>query len=445
MSERTHHRVPTKVVFLVQNIYGGGGVARTVIGLANALAETHEVTLLGLTSGRLKPQFDLDPRVQVEWIAERRDRGRPGERPKGRRGGKRLVRPAEDPKAPGWQRRLDAQPTGLIDQVDLEPEMSRLTDLLLARRLATLGPCILISTRPTLHRAAARWSPPWVVRIAQEHMNYLTRADNAPVIGAIDAAAERLDAVVTLTTLDEADFVRRWARTKRAGARVVTIPNASPFAIGERAPLEAPVVVTAGRFEARKGFDRVIDGFARAVAERPELADWQLHVYGKGEIEDQLKQRAAATHCADRIVFPGYADDFDAVLKGASIYAMGSHFEGLPMVLLEAQAVGLPIVAYDCPRGPSDLIDDRVSGRLVPDGGTREERGAHRAVYADALAELMTDADLRRRMGAAAQQKAQEYTLDSVVDRWERLFDELSRARTFAGPRRTREVRRNGS
>ena len=432
---RRTHKVPAKVVFLVQNIHGGGGVARTVIGLANALADTHEVTLLGLTSGRRRPQFEIDPRIEVDWIAERRDRGRPRDRPKGRRGGKRLVRPAEDPEAPGWQRRLDAQPTGLIEQKDLEPEMSRLTDLLLARTLAKLPPCVLVSTRPTLHRAAARWSPPWVVRVAQDHMNYLTRADNAPVIEAIDAAAARLDAFVTLTTDDEADYVRRWARTKRAGARVLTIPNASPFEIGEPAPLQAPVVVTAGRFEERKGFDRVIAGFAAVAADHP---DWELHVYGQGDLEDDLRTQAAATDCADRILFPGYVDDFDAVLRGASVYAMGSHFEGLPMVLLEAQAVGLPIVAYDCPRGPSDLIEDGVSGRLVPHGFAAE----HREAYAAALGQVIGDADLRRRMGAAAQQHALSYTTASVVDRWERLFDELSRARTFLGPRRTREVER---
>ena len=431
--QRRTHKVPTKVVFLVQNIHGGGGVARTVIGLANALAESHEVTLLGLTSGRRHAQFAIDPRIEVDWIAEKRDRGRPKDRPKGRKGGKRLVRPREDPQAPGWQRHLDDQPTGLIEQKDLEPEMSRLTDLLLAQALATLPPCILISTRPTLHRAAARWSPPWVVRIGQDHMNYLTRADNEPVIEAIDAAAARLDAFVTLTTEDEADYVRRWARTKRANTRVLTIPNASPFQIGEPAPLEAPVVVTAGRFEKRKGFDRVIRGFAAVAADHP---DWQLRVYGQGELEDELKAQAAATDCADRIHFPGYVDDFDAVLREASVYAMGSHFEGLPMVLLEAQAVGLPIVAYDCPRGPSDLIEDGVSGRLVPHGFSP----AHRQAYAAALSQVMGDAALRRSMGAAAQLHARSYTLASVVDRWERLFDELARARTLLGPRRELEV-----
>ena len=426
------HQVPARVVFLVQHPFGGGGVARTVISLANSLAGSHDVTLLGVTSGRRLPTFEIDPRIEVRWAVARRDLGPAKRRPPGSRDRPRLIRAAEDPEAPGWRRRLDGMPTGLISETDLEPEMSRLTDVMLARELAALPPCILISTRPTLHRAAARWSPPWVVRIAQDHMNYLTRAANEPVIEAIDAAAGRLDAFVTLTTEDEADYVRRWARTKRASTRVLTIPNASPFPAGEAAPLEAPVVIAAGRLEERKGIDRVIAAFDAVAGDHP---DWQLHIYGKGDLEPELKAQAGQSAHGSRIRFMGFADDFERVLRSGSVFAMGSRFEGLPMVLLEAQSVGLPIVAYDCPRGPADLVADGVTGRLLPDGETER----HRVAYAGALSDLMGDADLRRAMGAAALKHAGAYTREAVVDRWEQLFDELTRARAI-GPRRRRRV-----
>jgi glycosyltransferase involved in cell wall biosynthesis len=98
---------------------------------------------------------------------------------------------------------------------------------------------------------------------------------------------------------------------------------------------------------------------------------------------------------------------------------MTSHFEGLPMVLLEAMSQGLPLVSMDCPRGPAEIIEDGVNGRLVADGDLDGFR--------QALRQVMDDDDLRRRMGAAGLHKAEAHRVDAVADRWKQLFDELVR------------------
>jgi glycosyltransferase involved in cell wall biosynthesis len=104
-------------------------------------------------------------------------------------------------------------------------------------------------------------------------------------------------------------------------------------------------------------------------------------------------------------------------LARASVFAMTSRAEGFPMVLLEAMAAGVPIVAYDCPTGPADLLGDGGSGTLVPNGRTR--------LFADALARFMDDTEARRRAGAAALERAGGYELDAITARWEALFEEL--------------------
>ncbi len=406
--------VPRRVTFLMQNVHGGGGVARTVIGLANTLAESHDVTILSVVSGRKHPRFDIDPRVRVVWVLKSRELPR------------RRVRPRKDALAPGWLRALDSQPSSLIDSHDEDGDHTRLTDLLLMRALGRLGPGILVSTRPTLHRAAARWSPPWVVRIAQDHLNYIVRSRNPPLMDVLDAASHRLDAFVTLTHGDEQDYTARWTDDPKASLRIVTVPNASPFAIGEPGALDSRRIVTAGRLEARKGFDRVIRAFAEAAGDYP---DWQLQVYGSGEaaVEQQLHALIDELGVGGQVHMMGFTDEFDAVLRGASFYAMGSTYEGLPMVLLEAQASGLPVVAYDCPRGPADLIEDGVNGRLVDDGD--------HATYVAALRQLMGDDEVRVAMGAAARRTAASYTRERIADRWSSSSEELTAARRWFRPR----------
>ena len=105
-------------------------------------------------------------------------------------------------------------------------------------------------------------------------------------------------------------------------------------------------------------------------------------------------------------------------LAKASLFAMTSRREGFPMVLLEAMSVGLPVVAYDCPTGPSDIVSEGVDGHVVRDGD-REQLAA-------TMADLMDDEPRRRRFGAAAIEKAEQFEIAEIAARWEALFEELA-------------------
>lgn len=399
-------RSAPRVTFLIQNAHGGGGVARTVANLASSLAETHDVEMVSLFKRRPTAMFPIDERVRITWLVDATKTADPP------------GLPDRDPGAAAWRRRLHDRPTTLpIDKGDSSDE-SAYTDFLLRRKLATMRPGVLISTRPSLHRAAARWSPPWVIRVAQDHLNYPVRSKNRNAMAALDDAATRLDAFVTLTHDDERDYGDRWRANPAVGARVVTIPNASPFAPGAPIPLDSRVIISAGRLEQRKGFHRVIRAFDPL---RSEFPDWQLHVWGRGGDHAELQRLIDQLGAGDQVRLQGFSSAFDEVLTGGSIYAMGSFHEGLPMVLLEAQAAGLPIVAFDCPRGPADIVHDGVDGRLVVDGDI--------SGYTEALRQVMKDAALRTSMGAAALENAASYRIEPITERWMQLFDELAAAR----------------
>jgi glycosyltransferase involved in cell wall biosynthesis len=100
---------------------------------------------------------------------------------------------------------------------------------------------------------------------------------------------------------------------------------------------------------------------------------------------------------------------------------MSSRFEGQPMALAEAMACGLPCVSFDCPSGPSLLLDGGRNGLLVENGNV--------GGLAEAMQQLMKNPDLRQSLGEQGQAFVREFlNADAVVARWERLFGELSRS-----------------
>jgi glycosyltransferase involved in cell wall biosynthesis len=112
-------------------------------------------------------------------------------------------------------------------------------------------------------------------------------------------------------------------------------------------------------------------------------------------------------------------------LAQSSLYVMSSRREGFPMVLLEAMGVGLPVVSFDCPTGPRDIVREGVDGHVVPDGDAD--------ALAAAMSALMADGDRRKAFGAAAVEGAARYDIAEIAGRWEALLEELADAKEPGG------------
>jgi glycosyltransferase involved in cell wall biosynthesis len=270
---------------------------------------------------------------------------------------------------------------------------------------------VLIGTRPSINLAIAHLAAPAVVRVGQDHMNLATYTD--ALRAQIRAVYPRLDLVSTLTEGD----ARAYRRALRRSVRVECMPNGVPDVGGHRAALDAKVVVAAGRVTPQKGFDRLLPAWAEVVREHP---DWKLRIFGDGPSEKKLRKQIDELGIGDSAKLMGFTAKLHEEFARASLYVMSSRREGFPMVLLEAMAVGLPVVSFDCPTGPRDVIREGVDGHVVRNGDVH--------ALAEAMKGLMADADRRRAFGAAAVEGARRYDLATIAARWEELLAEVAAA-----------------
>jgi glycosyltransferase involved in cell wall biosynthesis len=147
---------------------------------------------------------------------------------------------------------------------------------------------------------------------------------------------------------------------------------------------------------------------------RPE---WTLDIIGNGEWANRLQRQIESFGLNRCICLKSSANHIEEEYMQASLLVMSSRYEGLPMVLLEAQSFGLPIVSFACKCGPRDIITDGEDGFLVPEGEL--------ATMADRILTLMDNEVLRKRMGQAAQINCRRFSESVVMEKWERLFLQL--------------------
>lgn len=216
----------------------------------------------------------------------------------------------------------------------------------------------------------------------------------------------RLDKIVTLTQGDADDW-------KHVCDRVSIIPNVVHLnTSGKYSSCDEKNIIFAGRFDIQKDFGSMIKIWD-IVQQRHN--DWVLNVYGNGELK-QFYENVVQAKKLNIIIRPAVSDIMDKY-RESSMLVMSSLYEPFGLVLPEAMSCGLPVVAFDCPYGPADIIKNGVDGFLVEDRNIE--------AFANRVCQLIEDVELRRKMGKAAIQSAQRYSNDIIMPQWKRLFCEL--------------------
>lgn len=219
--------------------------------------------------------------------------------------------------------------------------------------------------------------------------------------------ARRYDRIVGLTERD----VHLWGDP----VNMTYVYNPLSFRSERKSTTANKEIIAVGSFTPAKGMDQLVEAFGR-IAHRH--ADWHLSLYGQGQDYGLLQELIEKYGIRKQVSVNEPYQRIGEKLVEAGIYAFPSRSDGFGLVITEAMECGLPCVAMDCECGPREIVSPRT-GLLVPPQDID--------AFAAALERLMTDAPLRRSMGAAAQREVARFYPENIMPQWLRLFETLTR------------------
>ena len=216
---------------------------------------------------------------------------------------------------------------------------------------------------------------------------------------------KKLDAFVVLTKDDK----EKWTELKN----VHVIPNPLSFFPKEQSLCVQPKIIAVGRYSHEKGFDRMAEAWKCIADECPQ---WELHIYGGGN-PDELKRQVNELGIEGSFFLHEPCKNIERKYCESSICLLTSRFEGFGMVIAEAMACGVPVVAFDCPYGPRNIITDKEDGVLVEDGNIEQ--------FSRQVKLLINDEALRKQMGYQARKNIGRLKMENISTEWITLFNQL--------------------
>ena len=212
-----------------------------------------------------------------------------------------------------------------------------------------------------------------------------------------------------------------WANRTFPGWNCTGIPNPLPAIdvipdketehVIEEAKRFPKRIVAMGRLAPQKGFDMLLDAFVPLADKFP---DWGLVILGEGDDREKLEIQREKLGLQQRVMMPGRVSKPHAVIASSDIFAFSSRYEGQGLALLEAIACGVPAVSYDCPSGPSEILQHEKSGLLV--------EAENVEAFRKALERLMTSEEERLAMSDFARRSVGRYDNEVICRQWDALL-----------------------
>ena len=220
--------------------------------------------------------------------------------------------------------------------------------------------------------------------------------------------ARKYDKIVVLSKTD----LRRWLRYTN---KVVTIYNPVTIFVDGSSECKSKRVIAVGRLDYQKGFDYLIKAWKQIYKEYP---DWKLDIYGDGPLRKELEVQIKDNGLSHVLHLQGVSSNIVKEYQNHSFIVSSSRAEGFPLVLIEASACGLPIVSFDCPSGPSEIVEHGGNGFLISPVGNID-------AMANRVMQLMADKSLRQEMGRRSLELSQRFKLENIAAEWIKLYNQL--------------------
>lgn len=227
---------------------------------------------------------------------------------------------------------------------------------------------------------------------------------------ALDYVKQYADRIVVLTKADRLKYIEYKSVNPDT---IVSIYNPLSFEESVYEERKAKKVMAIGRIAWEKGFDLLLESWK--LVEK-ETNDWHLEIVcGMGDYH-QLQQEAEAMGLR-HVSCVAPVSDVRTKLSEAGIFVLPSRSEGFGLVLIEAATMSLPLISFDCPSGPNEIIQDGENGILVEPENTM--------LLAEAILQLIKDDDLRKRIGEKAFESSKGFSINSILPQWIDLIENL--------------------
>lgn len=172
------------------------------------------------------------------------------------------------------------------------------------------------------------------------------------------------------------------------------------------------IIMTACRLTEQKNIPMLINSFSRFCENHPEYI---LKIYGEGPLKRSLQELTKKLNISDKVEFPGYTNNIYEIMSNAAMFVLTSNYEGLSNSMLEAMAIGIPVICTDCPPGGASLyIKDGVNGFLVPVNNTES--------LTNKLNILANNAKLCETISTAEIDIRHILSVDRIIKEWEQLL-----------------------
>jgi GalNAc-alpha-(1->4)-GalNAc-alpha-(1->3)-diNAcBac-PP-undecaprenol alpha-1,4-N-acetyl-D-galactosaminyltransferase len=353
-----------RVILTIGNL-DCGGAQRVLVDMANHWAELGwNVTLATWTGGGAPYFYDMNPRITVVSLNQASARASLTSFVLLKSLVIRMLN----------LRRLVAEqkPDAVLSFIDV-------SNILTITSMAVLGVRVVVSerTNPCENNTI---SGVW------KFLRRLSYRRAAAVVAQTDDAAQWLDKQCRIQSLVIPNAIRRMRKVDA---------------------VRIPLILAIGRLSPEKGIDTLLRAFALISN---KFNEWRLVIAGDGPEQATLIGLREELHLIHQVDFVGEVRDVEEWLARAGLVVHASRREGFPNVVLEAMAMGAPVVCTNCRSGPSDIIRDRVNGRLIPVDDIR--------ALADAMAELIENPELRLQLATEALKVRQSYEQNVIMNRW---------------------------
>lgn len=288
-----------------------------------------------------------------------------------------------------------------------DSQFSQLSDIALESVLRNLRSDVLVTTSPALLALALRYRREGAQVFHHEHRASEFRLASLPPLLRYGPAS---NGVAFLTDASRRAFSEEWG----PGAPPLhVLPNPVSDAFRPRATLQDKAVIMAVRLVPEKQVEHAVLAFHDATQ---GLSTWQLRIFGSGPARRRIRRLIQAMHLEDRVLLLGSTHNMHLEWARGSVALLTSKFEGFSLALAEAQTAGLPIVSYDSPNGPKEIVRNGIDGALVP----LDDRDG----LASALRRYMQDTELRQAAGQAAFEGSSRFALDLATARLRKAFQD---------------------